>query len=1378
MKSKPLPIFAKLGLIPMAVLCSTAAQAGIYYWDSNGNVGGFGNTSGIWGSSTFWSTNSAGTANGANTTILATDDINFGTAANPYTGTVTLNGAKSAYSMTFGGTGALTLLGDSASRAITLGNGGLTMASGAGAVTLGNGTATQNVTIALAYGAQSWTNNSSSDFTIANSAAASISRVAGATLTFVKGSTGNFSMSATHLPNDASGIVGPWSFFGTGASQRYAFNNAGIIDAYSGGTAAAGAEDFTSATTNYDFDGSGTNTLSASRTANTIRYTGSGHTIDLGASGANTLTANGILAVGASGTLAIQRSGGTGTLDIGGFNDLVIAGTQNVSISAPITGASGNLTYAGSGTLTLSGANTYGGATTVGSGTLVIDGTGVLPAATQVNIGNAAGTTFRINNNATIGNLTGDGSLGTVALQGNALTLGNANSTSFNGQFTGTSASGIIKQGTGTLTLGTATSIPGTMTINQGTVRIAATSFSGGTITLNANNAVIYASTGTVTGTAGLAQTTISNPIALGSSVTTTGASIYTAGAARWNFTGSITGGATSGSQTLKFDSRAGGTVGGDRTSTLFSGVISNGNGGGALDLSFNITPQSASNASNAHPTNVSLSGVNTFTGTITAFRSVTGATSWLTIGGERWTTGSFGANTPTYGREGAGYLAGPGNDGVFTSAINFGSTANNIVNLNYFSSANQTFAGVIGGGSNNQGALVKEGSGTLTLSNANGYASLTTIGGGTLRLGFGDNGNGVTNNILPSSTPLWMGLGTVYDPITANADMIISGGGGGGTLQLAGAAASATQTVASLNVSANTANRILMGADRTLTITSGTIAIGANSGLNFNTVAGGNNGATVGSSVIAFGGVPTAFTSGFTVTDAGGFGLAMVNGSNQVIRDASTTLLPDSGASSATNYRIDNNGGGSSAAGSSSLAVTSNQSAKSITVDSTAAGGALTLNSGVVLSNNVWNFGAASGTNAYEVTGSTGGAGLKAVASGDTISINNFSPGAVTFSSPILANGTNSLIVGGTGTVALTGVNTYTGATTINSGTLQIGGSGSLNSGTYAGAISINGGSILKYSSSVNQTLSGIIGGPGGITKDTDASSVLTLSGTNIYTGPTTVNAGILKAGAAAGGQAFGGGSAVTLANTVGVALDLNNTNQTIGSLAGGGVSGGNVTLGSGTLTTGGDNTSTTFAGVMAGSGGLIKNGVGTMTLTGANSYNGATTVNTGSLIINGSTSTTSIVSVASGATLGGRGTVGGNTTILGNISPGTSPGTLSFTNNLTLSSGATYLFEGGDLAAVGQALTLTDNWTLALGTGFQEGGQVLLFTYGSLAASPDLTPSFDTAGLGFTPSGPLSLTDNGSGSIFLNGISAIPEPSTALLAGLGLLALLRRRR
>ena len=69
--------------------------------------------------------------------------------------------------------------------------------------------------------------------------------------------------------------------------------------------------------------------------------------------------------------------------------------------------------------------------------------------------------------------------------------------------------------------------------------------------------------------------------------------------------------------------------------------------------------------------------------------------------------------------------------------------------------------------------------------------------------------------------------------------------------------------------------------------------------------------------------------------------------------------------------------------------------------------------------------------------------------------------------------------------------------------------------------------------------------------------SATLILSGTNTYTGATIVSGGTLQAGAT---SAFGSNSAVTLANTAGVTLNLNNFSNTIGSLNGGGTTGGNV--------------------------------------------------------------------------------------------------------------------------------------------------------------------------------------------------------------------------
>jgi hypothetical protein len=108
----------------------------------------------------------------------------------------------------------------------------------------------------------------------------------------------------------------------------------------------------------------------------------------------------------------------------------------------------------------------------------------------------------------------------------------------------------------------------------------------------------------------------------------------------------------------------------------------------------------------------------------------------------------------------------------------------------------------------------------------------------------------------------------------------------------------------------------------------------------------------------------------------------------------------------------------------------------------------------------------------------------------------------------------------------------------------------------------------------------------------------------------------------------------------------------------------------------------------------------------------------------------------------------------------------------------GSNYVLEGGDLVSVTGQLDLDSDWNLTLGSGFTNGGSVVLFTFGTLAGSPDLSPIINAAGLGFIPSGPLTVAIDGN-SIVLNGISVIPEPSVALLVGMaGTTLLIFRRR
>ncbi|MCR6475860.1 autotransporter-associated beta strand repeat-containing protein [Variovorax sp. ZS18.2.2] len=216
------------------------------------------------------------------------------------------------------------------------------------------------------------------------------------------------------------------------------------------------------------------------------------------------------------------------------------------------------------------------------------------------------------------------------------------------------------------------------------------------------------------------------------------------------------------------------------------------------------------------------------------------------------------------------------------------------------------------------------------------------------------------------------------------------------------------------------------------------------------------------------------------------------------------------------------------------------------------------------------------------------------------------------------------SLIKTGAGTLTLTGDNSYSGGTQLQAGTLGVGSSTALGTGTLAmsdattlqaaadglklaNAITLSGiGSIDTQA--YGMTLSGAISDgatSGGLAKL--GTGTLTLSGANTYSGSTSVMAGALRAGSTTG---FSPRSAFVVAANG--QLDLNNFNQTIGSLSGAG----NVTLGTATLTTGGDNSSTAFSGLIAGAGGLTKTGSGMLSLTGgANALGGDVNVTGGAL-------------------------------------------------------------------------------------------------------------------------------------------------------------------
>lgn len=239
--------------------------------------------------------------------------------------------------------------------------------------------------------------------------------------------------------------------------------------------------------------------------------------------------------------------------------------------------------------------------------------------------------------------------------------------------------------------------------------------------------------------------------------------------------------------------------------------------------------------------------------------------------------------------------------------------------------------------------------------------------------------------------------------------------------------------------------------------------------------------------------------------------------------------------------------------------------------------------------------------------------------------------------------SGTGSLVQAGSGTLILTGANSYAGGSTISAGTLQIGDGAT--SGSLTGSVTDNG--TLVFSRSDTMNFAGTVSGSGNFQQ----SGTTILTANNNYTGGTAINAGTLQLGNGGttggvqgdvlnnGSLVFDRGNGVTFAGIISGSGNLvqtgsgtliltadntfsGGTNIASGStlqLGNGGTSGsvtGNI-VDNGTLIF---NRSSTlaFGGVISGTGSLQQDGSGTTTLSGANTYSGGTILNAGTLTVN----------------------------------------------------------------------------------------------------------------------------------------------------------------
>ena len=261
-----------------------------------------------------------------------------------------------------------------------------------------------------------------------------------------------------------------------------------------------------------------------------------------------------------------------------------------------------------------------------------------------------------------------------------------------------------------------------------------------------------------------------------------------------------------------------------------------------------------------------------------------------------------------------------------------------------------------------------------------------------------------------------------------------------------------------------------------------------------------------------------------------------------------------------------------------------------------------------------------------------------------------------------------------GSGVTTLTANNTYTGATTISNGTLQLGAGG--NTGMIAGDIVNN--SALVFSRSDTAFYNGVISGGGGVTQAGPGTLVFT--GNHTYTGLTTISGGTLQIGNGGATGSIVADVAFPPLYDVGAALVFARSDTT------------------------------TYGGSTSGVGQLVQQGPGNLILTGNNTHTGGT-------VFSGGT-----VTVASDANLGAAN--GG--LLFYN-------GTLAFSAPVTLS--ARNLWPNGQAATINNnGYNITMPGTIQKGVG---SGSIVMNGAGTLTLTSNDNWHANTAGSTFTVNG-----------------------------------------
>ncbi len=1160
-------------------------------------------------------------------------------------------------------------------------------------------------------------------------------------------------------------------------------------------------------------------------------------------SSSNTLTLT------AENNIAINGAITTGTAS----SALILNAAGNVTQTAAI-GGSGSLVHSGSGTTTLSLANTYSGGTVIKAGTIIATstaanafGTGAITLGDTSGNSNASLLIGRSGLNYTNAIVLASGTTGTLSV-GNT---GSAISTTFSGGVTGANNLTINSNGTtGTITFATnAVNNSGTITntgAGTGTTTISASVGSNvtgliensttsaftisGALSMNSSGTTLTNSSGTKIltlsgGTTGTGNLTINNNSNLANGITLSGTSINHSGSITnsgnnsgnalisaiigTNITGLTQNSTTSGLSVSGVNTYSTGTTikagvitasvsasalgtgpvtlgdtsGSNNASLLVattglnyanaivlasgtSGTLTLGNSGSAISTTFsggvtgtnhltinsNATTGTITLASNPINNTGTITNTGSGTGTTTINTSVgsnvtqiiqNSTTSALTISGAlsmntggTTLTNSSGTKilTVSGGTNGTGNLFLLNNSALAAGITLSGTTINHTGSIsNTGSGAGSSLISAIIG-TNVTGVTQNSTTSGLSLSGVNTYNSGTIIKAGTITATVSANALGTGSVTLGDTTgsnnaSLLVGTNALN---LANAIILASGNTGTLTLGNTGSAISAT-----FSGGVTGSNDLTINSNAT----NGTITLATNAVNNFGKVT--NTGAGTGTTTISAGVganvtdvIENSTTSAFTISGA----MTMASGGKTITNSSGTKILTISGGSTGSGNLLLNN--------NSALAA-------GITVSGTA----------INHNGTITNAGSGSGS----VTFSAGvGTNITGITQNSTTS-------ALTISGAVTVNAGGTTLTNSSGTALLS----FTGGT-IGTGSLIIRNNSATNNAiTFAtGSINHVGSVTNSGSGSGNQSIGVVIGtNVNGVTQNS-ATSLLTLSAANTYTGSTTISAGTLRYGIA---TAIPNGATAGNVTNNGI-LDLNGFSPTINGMTGGGVVDNVSAGGARSLTIGANNTTSSFGGTLQNTSGtvaLIKTGTGTLTLTGASTYSGGTTILAGTLIgasvaANAfGTNTITIGNSAGGTTaasllIGTTGLTYANPIVLASTTTGTLTigntgtaisttfsGGVTGTNNLRINSNATsgtITFSSNPINNIG-TVTATGAGTGAITINSVIGSNVTTLTQNSTTAALILNAANSYTGA----------TTITAGTLRYGNVNAIPNGASA---------------